>query len=281
MTNPTDAEAITQALAARFGETLAVDPETAGLETLRRMVSRRVHRRYLDKPVTPELLRLLCAVALSSPSKSDLQQGDIVIVADPAKRRAIFELIPSMPWMAEAPVFLVFCGDGQRLPRISEMRGKPFPNDHLDAFFNATVDGAIVLASFIAAAEAVGLGCCPISVVRNRCDVLQDVLALPKRVVPIAGLTVGWPGAPGRLSARLSIDARVHVDRYDDGALETQLDEYDRRRAKVEPGTRQRDAERWGEVPFYGWSEDKARQYAEPERADFGDYIRRQGFSLK
>lgn len=280
MTNPTDAEAISQALAARFGETLAVDPATAGLETLRRMANRRVHRRYLDKPVDPGLLRLLCAVALSSPSKSDLQQGDIVIVADPAKRKAIFDLIPSMPWMAEAPVFLVFCGDGQRMPRISEMRGKPFPNDHLDAFFNATVDGAIVLASFIAAAEAVGLGCCPISVVRNNCEVLRDVLSLPKRVVPIAGLTVGWPGSPGRLSARLSIDARVHVDRYDDGVLETQLDEYDRRRNAAEPGLRPRDAARWGEVPFYGWSEDKARQYAEPQRTDFGAFVRSQGFNL-
>ena len=280
MTNPTDAEAIQQALAARFGETLAVDPQTAGLETLRRMASRRVHRRYLDKPVEPALLRLLCAVALSSPSKSDLQQGDIVIVADPARRQAIFDLIPSMPWMKEAPVFLVFCGDGQRMPRISEMRGKPFPNDHLDAFFNATVDGAIVLASFIAAAEAVGLGCCPISVVRNHCDVLRDVLSLPKRVVPIAGLCIGWPMTPGRLSARLSIDARVHVDRYDDGTLETQLEEYDRRRAAVEPGLRQRDAERWGEVPFYGWSEDKTRQYAEPQRTDFGAFVRAQGFNL-
>jgi nitroreductase len=280
LTNPTDAQAIEEALAARFGETLAVDPAIGGLETLRRMASRRVHRRYQDRPIDPALLRLLCACALSSPSKSDLQQGDIVIVADPARRRAIMDLIPSMPWMKEAPVFLVFCGDGQRIPRISAMRGKPFPNDHMDAFFNATVDGAIVMTSFIAAAEAVGLGCCPISVVRNHCDVLRDTLNLPKRVVPIAGLTVGWPATPGRLSARLSIDARVHVDRYDDGDLAAQLDEYDRRRNAAEPGLRPREPERWGEVPFYGWSEDKARQYAEPQRADFGAFVRAQGFNL-
>jgi nitroreductase len=280
VTDPTDAEAIQQALKARFGETLAVDPSLDGLATLRRMAGRRVHRRYLDRPVDPALLRLLCACALSSPSKSDLQQGDIVIVADPAKRRTIFDLIPSMPWMAEAPVFLVVCGDGQRLPRIAALREKPFPNDHLDAFFNATVDGAIVLATFIAAAEAVGLGCCPISVVRNHCEVLRDVLALPRRVVPIAGLCVGWPATPGRLSPRLAIDARVHVDRYEDGKLEAQLDEYDRRRAAAEPGGRQRDAARWGEVPFYGWSEDKARQYAEPQRTDFGAFVRAQGFNL-
>ncbi len=280
MSDPKDAEAISQAIAARFGETLAVDPDTEGLETLMRMATRRVHRRYLDKPIDPDLLRLLCACALSSPSKSDLQQGDIVIVADPARRKAIIDLIPSMPWMNDAPVLLVFCGNGYRLPKISEMRGKPFPNDHLDAFFNATVDGAIVMTSFITAAEAVGLGCCPISVVRDNCDVLRDVLELPKRVVPIAGLTVGWPATPGRLSARLSIDARVHVDRYDTGKLPAQLDEYDRRRNAAEPGLKPREPERWGEAPYYGWSEDKARQYANPQRTDFGAFVRGQGFKL-
>ena len=280
MSDPKDAEAISQAIAARFCEMLPVDPDTDGLEAIRRMASRRVHRRYLDKPVDADLLRMLFACALSSPSKSDLQQGDIVVVSDPGKRKAIFDLIPSMPWMADAPVFLVFCGDGQRLPRIAEMRKKPFPNDHMDAFFNAVVDGAIVMTSFIAAAEAVGLGCCPISVVRNRCDVLRDVLDLPKRVVPIAGLTVGWPATPGRLSARLSIDARVHVDRYDTEKLPAQLDEYDRRRNATEPGLRPREPERWGEAPYYGWSEDKARQYADPQRTDFGAFVRGQGFKL-
>lgn len=275
------ADTLRAALAARFGESFAPDPEMEGLASLTKLANRRVARRYQNRPIEPALLRLLCACALSSPSKSDLQQGDIVIVANPAKRNAIFDLIPSMPWMREAPVLLLFCGDGARLPKIASLRGKPFPNDHLDAFFNAAVDGAIVMSSFIIAAEAVGLGCCPISVVRNHCPTLRDLLELPPRVVPIAGLCVGWPAEPGKLSPRLSIDARVHVDRYDAERLEAQLDEYDRRRAAVEPATRQRDSHLWEDVPFYGWSEDKARQYAEPQRADFGAFVRSQGFNLE
>ena len=39
-------------------------------------------------------------------------------------------------------------------------------------------------------------------------------------------------------------------------------------------------AARWGEVPFYGWSEDKARQYGVPQRADFGAFVRKKGFCL-
>ena len=280
MSDPKAAATLAQALEARFGERLAVDPALTGLESLARLADHRVHRRWTDKPVDPAVLRLLCACALSSPTKSDLQQGDIVVVRDMAKRRAISSLIPDMPWMDQAPVFLVFCGNGSRLPKIAALRGKPFPNDHLDAFFNAVVDGTIVMTAFIAAAEAIGLGCVPISVIRDHARVVAEQLALPPRVVPIAGLCVGWPDGPGRLSPRLAIDVRVHVDRYDESALEVRLDEYDRRRHETAPFARQRKPERWGEVPFYGWSEDKARQYAEPQRVDFGAFVRAQGFKL-
>jgi nitroreductase/FMN reductase [NAD(P)H] len=280
MSDEKTAAAISDVLEQRFGERLAVDPALAGLDTLARLAARRVHRRWTDRPIEPALLRLLCACALSSPSKSDLQQGDIVVVHDRARRRAISSLIPDMPWMDQAPVFLVFCGNASRMPKISALRGKPYPNDHLDAFFNSVVDGAIVMTAFIAAAEAVGLGCVPISVIRDHTSVVAEQLALPPRVVPIAGLCVGWPDGPGRLSPRLALDARVHVDTYDESRLVAQLDEYDRRRHKTAPFGRQRKPERWGEVPFYGWSEDKARQYAEPQRVDFGAFVRAQGFKL-
>ena len=100
-------------------------------------------------PVDPALLRLLCACALSAPSKSDLQQADIVILDKP-EQTTIADLIPDQPFIRTAPAFLVFLANGRRLAEISKMRGKPFPNDHLDQFFNAAVDAGIVLATFLA-----------------------------------------------------------------------------------------------------------------------------------
>src|SRR5436190_23355767 len=181
---------IRESLSQRFGETLAVDESLVGLDALARIAGRRVHRRYTDKAVDPALLRLLCACALSAPSKSDLQQCDILVVADAASRRAIGDLIPDMPWVATAPVFLVFLANGRRLKRIAELRGKPFANDHLDQFFNAAVDAGIVLATCIRAAEAVGLGCCPISVIRDHAAAISGMLGLPDRVIPVSGMCV-------------------------------------------------------------------------------------------
>ena len=101
-----------------------------------------------------------------------------------------------------------------RTPQIAEMRGKPFPNDHLDLFFNATVDAAIVLAGLVQAAEAVGLGCCPISMIRDHAQTIAEMFGLPEKIVPVAGLTLGWPAEEGALSPRLPLSVTVH-DTYD------------------------------------------------------------------
>jgi nitroreductase/FMN reductase [NAD(P)H] len=271
---------IREALTERFGEELRIGDGLSGLDGLARIAVHRVHRRWLARDVSPDLLRLLCACALSAPSKSDLQQGDILVIRDAAKRDAIAGLLPEMPWVRDAPVFLVFLANGRRLPEISRMRGKPFPNDHLDLFFNATVDAAIVMTTFLHAAEAAGLGCCPISVIRDHARVVSDMLDLPAKVVPVAGMCVGCPAEKGGITPRLPLDLTVHEERFTESDFAGKVDSYDRRRAALRPYRNQRDTERFGRSEFYGWSEDKARQYAVPLRADFGAFVRNKNFSL-
>ena len=275
------ATTIEAALTERFGAAPAVDFTLPGLDELARIVVHRSHRKFADRAVEPALLELLFACALSAPSKSDLQQADIVRVADRARIKAIADGIPDMPWIANAPVFLVFCGNNRRIRQIGEWRGKPFANEHLDHFMNAAVDAGIVMTSFIRAAEAVGLGCCPISAVRNQPEATSRLLDLPAGVFPVAGLCVGYPAEEGRITPRLSLQVTVHTDRYDEAGVREKIEAYDRRRDAVLPYRRQRNPERFGKADFYGWSEDKARQYAVPEREDFGAFIRSQGFSLR
>jgi hypothetical protein len=189
--------------------------------------------------------------------------------------------VPEGAWPREAPAFLVFCGNNRRQRQLHQWRGHPFANDHLDAFFNAAIDAGIALAAFVIAAEAVGLGCCPVSVIRNRADTVSDLLALPEHVFPVAGMALGWPRDEGVVSARLPLAATVHTDRFDETAIEATVAAYDARRAALQPYARQRATEEFGEAAAYGWSEDKARQYARPERADFGAFVRRKGFDLR
>ncbi len=267
-------------LKARFGSAPALSEAPRGVEVLAEMANRRVVRRYSDKPLDLALLDTLCAVALSAPSKSDLQQADIVIVTDKEQREKLQALIPENPWAAAGPALLVFCGNNRRHRLLFDWRGRPFVNDHLDPFFNAAVDAGIVLATFIAAADRVGLGTCPISQIRNQAARVSEVLGLPPHVFPVAGLGVGWPSFEGVMSPRLGLDVSIHRDRYDETGLKEKVEAYDRRRNETQPYKTQRFVEKFGEDPAYGWSEDKARQYSVPERADFGAFVRAKGFNL-
>lgn len=266
-------QALAEVLAQRFGEAVAVPEEVAGLEVLLDLARHRSQREYQSRAVPAALVRLLLAVALSAPSKSDLQQADVIEIGDAQTRAAIAKLIPTMPWVAAAPVFLVVCGNGRRILEASALHGESFANRHLDHFFNATVDAALVLKDLITAAEAVGLGTCPISVIRNHATAVSDLLALPDHVFPVAGLCLGWPAGSSEVVARLPLDLTLHRDRYHEGALEEALLAYDRRRGQREGFDPESDT-------FVGWSRAKARMYAEPQRQDFGAFVRSKGFKL-
>jgi len=274
-------ETIDASFAERFGETVDVPLDTTGLEVLAGIARRRVHRRYTERPVDPALIRLLCACALSAPSKSDLQQRDIVVVTDTALRSSIAELLPRTPCVREAPAFLVFCANAARIRKVSEWRGKPFPNDHLDLFFNAVGDASIALATCLIAAEAVGLGGCPISEIRNYAAKVSDWLALPEQVIPFAGLCLGWPQEAGQISPRLPLALTVHENVYSERDLRETLAAYDRRREALQPYAVQYQVDRWGRSAEYGWTEQKARQYAVPQRTDFGEFVRGKRFKLE
>lgn len=267
-------------LKARFGSAPALKEAPKGVEVLADMANRRVVRRYSDKPLDPALLETLCAVALSAPSKSDLQQADIIIVTDKAQRAKLQALIPENPWAEAGPALLVFCGNNRRHRLLFEWRNRPFVNDYLDPFFNAAVDAGIVLATFIAAADRVGLGTCPISQIRNHARQVAEILGLPQHVFPVAGMGVGWPSFEGVMTPRLGLDISIHHDRYDETGLKEKIAAYDRRREAVQPYKSQRFVDKFGKSAEYGWSEDKARQYSVPERADFGAFVRRKGFKL-
>jgi len=255
------ASRIASAVERRFGAALEVFPGLPHLDALAALNERSVCRRYRSDPVPEALVRLLCATALAAPTKSDLQQATLIRVADAAKRQAMFSLLPGSPWLAQAPELFVFCADGFRLRQLFARREVEFPNEHLDAFFNAAVDAALALGAFVSAAELAGLGCCPISQIRDHVAKIDELLGLPDWVVPVAGLALGYPEAKEPLSARLSLSATVHTDRYDVEAVERELDAYDARRGK-------------------DWTGDKVKQYSKVLRADFGAYVARKRFRL-
>jgi nitroreductase/FMN reductase [NAD(P)H] len=117
-------------------------------------------------------------------------------------------------------------------------------------------------------------------VIRDHAATVSALLDLPARVIPVSGLCLGWPADSPPITPRLGLDLTIHQDRYDEGDFAARIAASDRRRAAALPYRRQRDEKRWGTAADYGWSEDKARQYATAQRADFGAFVRSKGFRL-
>ena len=248
------------------------------------LASRASVRKFRSDAVPYLTLQRLCALALCSPTKSDLQQRDIIIIDAPSLKSEIGAMLADGPlgqkWLANVPNLLIFCGNNRRQRRIHTLRDRHFANDHLDAFFNAAVDAGIALSAFVIAAEAGGLGVCPVSAVRIHSDKLSRLLKLPDHVFPVAGLAVGYPAEAPQPSMRLPLSVTVHRNAFLEDGLDDAIEAYDRRREAAQPYAAQRYVREFGIAETYGWSEDKARQYAHPERADFGAYVRRIGFRL-
>lgn len=250
---------LNESIQRRFGLPSKIGKSISPNKTLSDILAHRSCRKYKSDPVTEDLLQTLFATAFSSPSKSDLQQTSVIRIKDRSKQKRIADFSSSTSWVANAPVFMVWCGDSRRIRRLSDWRGHIFANNHLDAFMNAAVDAGIAMQTFIIAAESVGLGCCPVSEIRDHIHLLSTELELPDWVFPVAGLCVGWPAEESKISLRLPLNTTMHVDKYDDSELYEQVADYDIRREAIEqtPPEQQRMVEKFGIISDYGWSERK------------------------
>ena len=261
---------------ARFGH-LPFDPPDTVPEALTALLGRRVTRRYRPEPVPEPLLATVLAAAQSAPTKSDLQQYAIVVLEDAAQIATIAGWIGSMPWIAEAPALLVFCADLRRGRDICALEGREHANDNLDTLLNGAVDAALAMGFCIAAADATGLGTCPISYIRNHMEKVAPLLGLPKGVFPVAGLTLGFPAERNAVTRRLPPSVVVHRGRYRAEGEEAAIAAYDARRHRAKP----RYPEIHGPAPEgCRWSENVARQLSVPERAGFRTWLRSRGFAL-
>lgn len=262
-------------LRARYGALPFPPPDLPpGLAAL---LDRRVTRRYRQEDVPDALLDAVLAGAQSAPSKSDLQQYSVIVTRDAQKIAKVADAIGSMSWIKDAPLLLLFCGDIRRGRRIAAHHGRAHANDSIDTFLNAGVDAALAMGFCITAAEAAGLGTCPISYVRNHLKLVEELFGLPAGVFPVAGLTLGFPEARNEVSPRLPQAVVVHRESYADADLGAVLPAYDALRPPGKP----RYPEVHGPKPEgCRWSENAARQLSVPERANFRQWLASKDINL-
>jgi FMN reductase (NADPH) len=235
-------------------------------------------RAYRPDPVPKHLVETIVESGQRASTSSNLQMVSVVAVTDAGTRARLHELCARHAHLLQAPVFLAWCADLNRLDRVCRMRGYEQEARYVENFLVAAVDAAIAEQNAALAAESLGLGICYIGAIRNHMQDVIDLLELPRLVFPVAGMTLGWPAVERFIRPRLPLRAILHWERYAARGEEAALLEYDQamidtgiyegRRVPV-PGVE-------GEVEDYGWLEHSARRVSQPVRTDLRDVLRRQ-----
>ena len=268
----------------RYGKNSDLDLSQVDISPLlKSILSRASVRKFLKKPITKEILTILLASAQSAPSKSNLQQYSILVIQDTSIKTEISNLIGNTKWALTAPVFLLFLADIRRNIKISSDRGYKHKNNNVDTFMNGVIDAALSMQSMVIASEAMGLGVCPISMIRNIIEEVKSICNLPKGVFPIAGLAVGWPDEKAPVSLRLPQDIVTHVNIYKEDNLSQKINEYDERVFKIAPISeeKQRHVDLYGIAEKGTWSENISRQLSVPERTNFKKWLKDHGINLE
>ena len=247
------------------------------------IITRASVRKFSKKNISKELLTLLLTAAQSAPSKSNLQQYSIMVIQNQSLKNEISKLIGDTKWALTAPVFLLFLADIRRNIKITNHKGYNHKNNNVDTFMNGVIDSALSMQSMISASESIGLGICPISMIRNIIEEVKNLCKLPKGVFPIAGLALGWPDEKSPVSIRLPQDIVTHYNTYNEKNLMDKINQYDERVFKVAPieKNKQRHIDIYGVAKKGTWSENISRQLSVAERKDFKKWLKNHGFSLE
>ena len=268
----------------RYGKDLDKDFSKVDISDLMKTIlSRASIRKFSKKKISKELLTLLITAAQSAPSKSNLQQYSILVIQNKSIKNEISNLIGNTKWAMTAPVFLLFLADIRRNIKITNHKGYNHKNNNIDTFMNGVIDAALAMQSTICASESIGLGACPISIIRNIIEEVKTLCKLPKGVFPIAGLAIGWPDEKSSVSLRLPQDIVTHFDTYNEKNLIDKINEYDERVFKVAPieESKQRHVDTYGVAKRGTWSENISRQLSIAERKDFKNWLKNHGFNLE
>ena len=179
-------------------------------------MTRRSIRKYSDKDVSEKLLYGLLEAAERTQTMGNLQLYSVVITRSEEMKRRLAPAHFNQPMVENAPVVLTFCADFRRTSLWAENRKAVPGYDNLLSFINASTDALLYCQTFCNLAEEAGLGLCFLGTTVYMPEMIIDVLHLPRLVMPVATLTLGWPDENPSLSDRLPLSAVVHDETYKD-----------------------------------------------------------------
>lgn len=175
-------------------------------------------RNYSSKIIDNELLNDMLEAAAHAPTTGGMQLYSVIVTENEEMKQRLMPCHFNQPMVAQAPVVLTFCADFNRFVKWCQLRDAEPGFDNLQSLMSAILDVTIFAQQFNTIAEMQGLGCCYIGTTTYNAKEIAEVLHLPRLVVPIITLTVGYPDESVQPVAteRLPLHGIVHHETYQD-----------------------------------------------------------------
>ena len=198
-------------------------------ETLAQLHARKSVRAYLDKPIAPEEKRAILEAACAAPTAGNQQLYTILDITDQAVKATLADTCDHQPFIAQAPMVLIFCADCQKWYDAYQAGGCQPRAPGLGDLLLAFSDANIAAQNAVTAAWSLGIGSCYIGDILERCETHRALLSLPEYVVPAAMVAFGYPTDQQRAREkprRRAMEHIVHENTYrrmDGAELEAML----------------------------------------------------------
>lgn len=186
------------------------------------MKNRRSIRQYTAEDISKDLLDELLTTATKASNTGNMQLYSVVITRNAENKQKLAPAHFNQPMVTAAPVVLTFCADINRFNIWAKNRKAKAGFDNFQTFMAATIDAMLYAEAFAEAAEEKGLGLCYLGTTTYNAGQIIEALKLPKGVVPIVTITVGYPKQPlPEQSERLPLAAIIHDEYYQDYTSES------------------------------------------------------------
>ena len=183
---------------------------------MKTILSRRSIRKYSDQEVSEELLNRLLTEAARTQTMGNLQLYSVIVTRSDEMKERLSPAHFNQPMVREAPVVLTICADFNRTSTWARCRKAEPGYDNFLSFINAATDALLFTQTFCNLADEEGLGYCYLGTTVYQPQQIIDILRLPKLVMPVATLTLGWPAEQPPLTDRLPTESFVHQETYHD-----------------------------------------------------------------
>ena len=180
------------------------------------LFNRRTIRRYSLQPVDNTILNDILKAGCRTSTTGNMQVYSIIVTREDYKKQELAPYHFNQAMITEAPVVLTFCADFNRFNRWCRLRKAEPGYDNFLSFMTAAIDALLVAQTVCIAAESEGLGICYLGTTTYMAHKIIEVLGLPKGVVPVTTVTLGWPAEVPDQVDRLPLEAIVHNEIYQD-----------------------------------------------------------------